>query len=245
MKWINNCLTHFLEELKEYINENQIKVYSAKNMYSNSNSAQNDEKSGGSTIWKIKCFEKVINDLYSEDNGDNINEANIDLNVLSIGDGEDEKKAVFKLNKNKFNFCQNLQSKFIRMIGYPSASSIIIQLEYLQNNIDELINSNKTIYKMSIEIVSGTTQIKCIPHKKKNKKDNLKILSIYKNSTKKLNNNSQIKKIDKDEDDIFLFNNFNIYEEYDEPENNKFYNYLDDEENVIRNHLFLGKKKFL
>ena len=119
MKWINNCLTHFLEELKEYINENQIKVYSAKNMYSNSNSAQNDGKSGGSTIWKIKCFEKVINDLYSEENGDNINEANIDLNVLSIGDGEDEKKAVFKLNKNKFNFCQNLQSKFIRMIGYP------------------------------------------------------------------------------------------------------------------------------
>ena len=104
---------------------------------------------------------------------------------------------------------------------------------------------NSQIYKMSIEIVSGTTQIKCIPHKKKNKKDNLKILSIYKNSTKKLNNNSQIKKIDKDEDDIFLFNNFNIYEEYDEPENNKFYNYLDDEENVIRNHLFLGKKKFL
>lgn len=83
---------------------------------------------------------------------------------------EKMKKAVFKLNKNKFNFCQNLQSKFIRMIGYPSASSIIIQLEYLQNNIDELINSNKTIYKMSIEIVSGTTQIKCIPHKKKNKK---------------------------------------------------------------------------
>jgi len=31
------------------------------------------------------------------------------------------------------------------MIGYPSASSIIIQLEYLQNNIDELINSNKKI----------------------------------------------------------------------------------------------------
>jgi len=50
MKWINNCLTHFLEELKEYINENQIKVYSSKNMYSKSNSAQNDEKNGGSTI---------------------------------------------------------------------------------------------------------------------------------------------------------------------------------------------------
>ena len=33
MKWINNCLSYFLEELKEYINENDIKIYSAKDMY--------------------------------------------------------------------------------------------------------------------------------------------------------------------------------------------------------------------
>jgi len=33
--------------------------------------------------------------LFSEDNLDNINESFIDLNVLSVGDGEDEKKAVF------------------------------------------------------------------------------------------------------------------------------------------------------
>ena len=43
MKWINNCLTHFLEELKEYINENNIKVYSAKNMFSNLNSNKKKE----------------------------------------------------------------------------------------------------------------------------------------------------------------------------------------------------------
>ena len=167
MKWINNCLTHFLEELKEYINENNIKVYSAKNIFSNLNSDKKKETGKReSSGWKIKCFEKVIKDIYYEENENNMIETAIDLNVLSIGDGEDEKKAVFKLNKNKFNFCQNLQSKFIRMIDYPSASSIIMQLEYLQNNMSEILHSNKNIYKMVIEIVNGTTQIKCIPKKK-------------------------------------------------------------------------------
>ena len=145
MKWINNCLTHFLEELKEYINENNIKVYSAKNIFSNLNSDKKKETGKReSSGWKIKCFEKVIKDIYYEETENNILETAIDLNVLSIGDGEDEKKAVFKLNKNKFNFCQNLQSKFIRMIDYPSASSIIMQLEYLQNNMSEILHRKKS-----------------------------------------------------------------------------------------------------
>ena len=50
IKWINNCLTHFLEELKEYINENDIKIYSAKNMFS--------KIVKESTEWKVKCFKK-------------------------------------------------------------------------------------------------------------------------------------------------------------------------------------------
>ena len=190
MKWINNCLTHFLEELKEYINEN------------------------------------------------NILETAIDLNVLSIGDGEDEKKAVFKLNKNKFNFCQNLQSKFIRMIDYPSASSIIMQLEYLQNNMSEILHSNKNIYKMVIEIVNGTTQIKCIPKKKKNKNDKLNLLYDFK---KKIN--CEENKQTENEEDIFLFNNFNDFEN-DELANNRLFGYLESDEDMLRRNLFLGKKKF-
>ena len=246
MKWINNCLTHFLEELKEYINENNIKVYSAKNMYSKMEKEETDQ--GGSRIstsWKIKCFEKVIKDIYGEENEseneNNICETSIDLNVLSIGDGEDEKKAVFKLNKNKFNFCQNLQSKFIRMIDYPSASSIIIQLEYLQDNIKEILNSNKTIYKMIIEIVNGTAQIKCVPKKKKNKKDKLNIICSTFDAQKKINlTENSIK--EKDED-ILLFKNLNEFEQ-EESYNNSLFGYLDNDEDLLRKNLFLGKKKY-
>ena len=242
MKWIDNCMTHFLEELKEYINENTIKVYSAKNMYSNVMSGENaDYSRGRSTGWKIKCFEKVIKDLYGEENESNIIEANIDLNVLSIGDGEDEKKAVFKLSKSKFNFCQNLQSKFIRMIDYPSASSIIIQLEYLQNNINEVLNSNKTTYKMVIEIVNGTTQIKCIPKKKKKSKIDKQNLISLKDIKKKLI--TEENKEQEKEEELFLSPNFNDFEE-DELAGKNLFGYLDSEEDLLRKNLFLGKKKF-
>ena len=242
MKWINNCLTHFLEELKEYINENNIKVYSAKNMFSNLNSNKKKETGKRETTgWKIKCFEKVIKDLYSEENENNIIETTIDLNVLSIGDGDDEKKAVFKLNKNKFNFCQNLQSKFIRMIDYPSASSIIIQLEYLNNNMNDILKSNKNIYKMIIEIVNGTTQIKCIPKKKKNKIDKLNLLSSSYDFKKKLKSDEN--KINENEEDISLFNHFNDFEN-DELVNNKLFGFLENDEDSLRRNLFLGKKKF-
>ena len=248
MKWINNCLTHFLEELKEYLNENNIKVYSAKNMYSKIEKGETGKGcSKISTSWKIKCFENVIKDIYGEENENesenenNISETSIDLNVLSIGDGEDEKKAVFKLNKNKFNFCQNLQSKFIRMIDYPSASSIIIQLEYLQNNIKEILNSNKAIYKMVIEIVNGTAQIKCVPKKKKNKKDKLNFFCSTFDAQKKINLKENSLK-EKDED-ILLFKNLNDFEQ-EESYNNSLFGYLDSDEDLLRKNLFLGKKKY-
>ena len=56
LKWIKNCLLHFLPEFRDYILDNGIKIYSAKNIFSN-------DKNGNS---KIKCFEKVLNDLYNE-----------------------------------------------------------------------------------------------------------------------------------------------------------------------------------
>ena len=234
MKWINNCFTHFLEELKDYLNENHIKVYSAKNMYKKDVIYPQSKESAD---WKISCFEKVIKDLYVEEaeNDFNINEGIIDLNVISIGDGEDEKKAVFKLRKNKFSFCQNLQCKFIRMIDYPSASSIYLQLKYLHNNINDILNSNNTIYKMNIEIVNGSTKVKCIPKKKKNKLDKLKIVSSsFNNSQNNLN---------KKNEGFLIFNNLYDYQEK-ELFNNNSCNYLERDEDLFRKNLFLGIKKY-
>ena len=152
MKWINNCLTHFLEELKEYINENNIKIYSAKNMFSKICKNKNE--------WKIKCFKKVINDLYKNQL------AYTDLNVVSIGDNNEEKKAVFNLVKiNKY---YKIRPKFIRMISYPSAATIILQLKYLNKNLNNMIFDDNSIFKMNIEFKNDKAEIICHSSKKKN-----------------------------------------------------------------------------
>jgi hypothetical protein len=35
-KWVNNCLKHFLPDLKDFLSENAIRIYSAKNLFSKS-----------------------------------------------------------------------------------------------------------------------------------------------------------------------------------------------------------------
>ena len=92
MRWIKNCLTHFLEEFNDFIEENDIKIYSAKNIFFNE---KNTDFKKESTFWKVQCFEKVVNDVFIEEkkNYENEGESNLELNVISIGDGEDEKKA--------------------------------------------------------------------------------------------------------------------------------------------------------
>jgi hypothetical protein len=218
LKWINNCLMHFLPEFRDYIQDNGIKIYSAKNNSPN-------EKNGNS---KVKCFEKAVNEMYNTENTENEEGLNLELNVIGIGDGADEKKAVFSLNKNKerFNFCQNIKSKFVQMIDKPSASAIILQLEYLLNNINTIVESNKTIYVMNIEMNNGCTQVKCIPKKKKYKIDKIKMISNSYGNRKELIN---------DKDDFFLIKDELM---------NDVYN-LEKEENLARKCFFLGKKTFL
>ena len=158
MTWINNVLTHFLEELKEYINENDIKIYSAKNMFS--------KFSKNKTDWKIKCFKKVIKEIYKNDL------TYTELNIISIGDGSEEKKAVFSLSK--INNFHKINQKFIRCVSYPSAATIILQLNYLNNNLNNMVFENNSIYKMSIEFKNDKPEIKCISSKKNKNEDILK-----------------------------------------------------------------------
>ena len=155
LKWINNCMTHFLPELNDYLTENGIKIYSAKNSFSKFVKAPTD--------WKLQCFKKVIKELYEDD-------LFYDLNVISIGDGKEEKKAVFNLAKDLK--LRKLRTKFIRMISFPSAASIVLQLKYLSNNINEMILDENSIYKMSIKFNNKKVEIDCKAKKGKNCKEN-------------------------------------------------------------------------
>ena len=150
-KWIENCLTHFLSELKEYISENDIKIYSAKNMYSKTVKNSNE--------WKTKCFKKAVKDFYENE----LN--NLDLTVISIGDNNDEKRAVFKLTKE--NTFRKLTPKFIHMISFPSAASIILQLKYIEENIFNIVNEDKNVFKLGIELINSNVKIKCVSEKYK------------------------------------------------------------------------------
>ena len=193
IKWINNCLAHFLEELKEYINENNIKIYSAKNIFCKIVKDSNE--------WKVKCFKKAIKELYK-------NDLNFDLNVISIGDSNKEKKAVFNLSKsNEFN---KVNIKFINMISFPSAASIILQLKYLNDNINDMISSNKSLYKMVIQIKNDKAEINCISPKKIKNEDILKKY-LNKNGIVKINNsfclNENKSFINENYNDEFIFYN--------------------------------------
>ena len=225
LKWINNVLTHFLEDLKEYISENNIKIFSAKNMFSNLT-----EKNCNCSEWKIKSFNKVVNDLYFS-----VPENSINLTVISIGDGDDEKKALFKLNKDNFYLCQNLNKKFIKMISNPSAASIEKQLQFLGENIENIIqNENSKSFKMSIDLVNGCSKVKCLATKIKN---------LKKNESKKMSKveNENVNLIKNNDKNDFLFfdvvdNNF--------IENENFDNLFPKMDDLIinRNNLFLGRK---
>lgn len=227
LKWINNCLTHFLEEFQDFINENKIKIFSAKTLFS--------QQLTNPAEWKIKCFQNVIFSLYSL-------EGNNTLNVLSIGDGDEEKKALFKLNKNPTNnSCLSylLKTKFIQMISYPSATSIIMQLQYLKNNIHKLVLTDKSYFKMKIELINNTAQIKCVSISKKNKKsqsENKCINFILKNIYPK-----EQKFIFQSEYKNFVFDK--NYENFNEKENEITQeNSID---NAGKEKIFLGKKTYL
>ena len=155
LKWINNCLTHFLPDLNDYLTENEIKIHTAQNSCRKFVKAPTD--------WKLQCFKKVIDELYEDD-------LFYDLNVISIGDGKEEKKAVFNLAKD--SKLRKMRTKFIRMISFPSAASIILQLKYLNDNINEMILDENSIYKMSIKFNNKKVEIDCKAKKGKNCKEN-------------------------------------------------------------------------
>lgn len=197
-EWINNCLTFFIPQVKMFINENDIKIYSAKTLYCNSTK--------DSVEWKVKTFKKILQNM-------NIN--NKKINVVSIGDGDDEKKAVFRLQKSFYKESEgDTACKFIKMISFPSAASIIMQLKYLKDNINSIIQDKNKIFKMIIEIKNNEVQINCVSQIKKRKKSVDRVIfninesdfNIEENEENKENN--EIKEIKEKNDLLFNYKEF-------------------------------------
>lgn len=277
MKWINNCLTHFLPDLKEFIQDNLINIYSAKNLFSGLTDNSSD--------WKKNCFMKVIKDKYKNEKNKILDENNFvtELNVVCIGDGEDEKKALFKLNSdinNSFNNNVNVNGnnsikennkqsffvnkKFIQVIESPSITSILLQLKYIQDNIDRFINdNNNTLYKMMLEIKNQSIQINCSSsssitqknfnyyNKKNNYNNHYKKLILKSEELldginyKNLNNNQALfsflkKENEKKRNNLENYNNFN---------EDNFFNLGDKNKNIRKNikkyQFCLGRKRLL
>jgi hypothetical protein len=141
LKWIENCLVHFFFDLNTFIKDENIKIYSAKNIFNGVSSC----------LCKIKCFKKVILD--------NFKDTNLILKILSIGDSKHEKKAT--LNLCKLNYYEKINVKFIQTIRSPSLRSIILQLNFIQENFIKLIENENVVQRINIEMKGKKIFIKC------------------------------------------------------------------------------------
>ena len=90
-------------------------------------------------------------------------------------------------------------------------------------------------------MVNGTTQIKCVPKKKKDKINKISKISSFYENKKKLEYDEN--KINEKKQDFFLFKNFNEIDE-DELVNDNLYGFLDNDEDLLRKNLFLGQKRY-
>ena len=158
LKWIENCLVHFFFDLNTFIKDENIKIYSAKNIFNGVSSC----------LCKIKCFKKVILD--------NFKDTNLILKILSIGDSKHEKKAT--LNLCKLNYYEKINVKFIQTIRSPSLRSIILQLNYIQENFLDFFENKNIIKKINIEIKEKNIFIKC--NKEENEREKEEEFLIYK-----------------------------------------------------------------
>ena len=149
LKWIENCLVHFFFDLNTFIQDENIKIYSAKNLFNGVSSC----------LCKIKCFKKVI--------VDNFKDTNLNLKIFSVGDSKHEKKAT--LNLSKLNLYEKVNVKFIQTINSPSLRSIILQLNYSQKNFLDFFENENIIQKINIEMKGKNVFIKC--NKEENEKE--------------------------------------------------------------------------
>ena len=129
--WIMKSLND-LPKTKKFIKSNNIQIISARDKYKNNNSFFK---------WKILAFRDVLNNI---DLNSNNNEM---INIISFGDAKYEYNGLLYLDvylKNK-NLNSMYLLKSINFISKPSFEQILNQIDTLNKNISEIINSKNYI----------------------------------------------------------------------------------------------------
>jgi hypothetical protein len=131
IKWIKSCL-NVLVNTRKVIMDNNIRIVSARDIYSKTLSSPTD--------WKINTFRDILNNIITDQSIKS--ECNTVLNIISIGDAEYEYIALlnldgfFKSKKQNINYLL----KSVKFIEKPNFDIIIDQMEIVNKNIDFIVN---------------------------------------------------------------------------------------------------------
>ena len=121
---MKNCLFHFLPDVREFLDEQNIKCYSAKNLY---------DKHFPLIKWKAKCFKKLILE--------NFHNKKYHLRILVIGDSKEEKQAAMGLMS--MSYYAKIKVNFLKTAGKPDILTIIKQISITLSKYDELLISKQ------------------------------------------------------------------------------------------------------
>jgi hypothetical protein len=151
IKWIKSCLM-ILNQTRETIIKNNIRIVSARDSYSQNNSSP--------TEWKILTFQDIIEDILSKISKNM--KPNTYINIISIGDAMYEyialmnldnflksfieKKNINVTNSNDKTDKQNQYTNFnyllknVKFIEKPEFNLVIDQMNVLDKNKETIIN---------------------------------------------------------------------------------------------------------
>lgn len=129
LKWIHSCLNR-LSNTKDFVLKNNIKIISARDMYS--------VKTTSPTLWKINAFKDVLNDVILKMKDDV--KSTTFLNVISIGDADYEYQALINLDTHfKTKIGINYLLKSIKFIEKPNFLIVIEQIEETGKNFETIV----------------------------------------------------------------------------------------------------------
>jgi hypothetical protein len=129
IKWIKACL-NILPFTKKVIMNNNIRIVSARDLYSQTLSSP--------TEWKIKTFKDIVSNIVQKSS--NKLNCNTFLNIISVGDAHYEYVALLNLDDHlKINNNTNYLLKSVKFIEKPHFDLIIDQIQVVKKNIGLII----------------------------------------------------------------------------------------------------------